>query len=57
MLSSENKFGLAIYVPVLVSAERIVTDHIGSFKSALLELFIKNLRLDFQKLLKARKPS
>lgn len=43
--SSFNALGLIVYV----SAARIVIYYIGSFKSAFLELFIKNLKLDFQK--------
>ena len=36
--SSFNKLGLIIYI----STARIVIDHTGSFKSALLHLFIRN---------------
>ena len=41
-VSSLSKFGLIIYL----SAERIVMDRIVSFKSALVELFVRNLRLN-----------
>ena len=39
--SGFNKLGFIIYISVI--------DHTGSFKVALLELFIKNLKLNFQK--------
>ena len=51
--SSFSKLGLIIYS----SVARITIDHIGSFKSALLEIFVRNLRLNFQKPLEAKKPS
>lgn len=41
--SNFNLLGLIIYI----SASRIVTDLVGSFKSTLLELFIRNLGLNF----------
>lgn len=40
-----------------MSVARMVIDHISSFKTALLELFIRNLRFDSFKASEARKPS
>ena len=48
-----NKLGPIIYI----NTARIAINHIGSFKSALLELFIRNLRLNFKGLFRPGKPS
>lgn len=51
--SSFYKPGLIVYV----SAARIVIDQIGFLKSAVLDLFIRNLRLDLQSPPEPRGPS
>lgn len=47
------RFGLIIYITVA----RMVIEDISHFESPLLELLTRNLRLDFENPLQARKPS
>lgn len=45
---AQNKFGLIRFdVIIYIGAARIIINHIGLLKSALLEVFTRNFRLDF----------